>query len=185
MELVVIDTYAGATPGAAENSSEDTTVAMNAAAKIQADLRCGVVLIHHTNAGGTRERGHSSMRGAADTMISVTPVDDVIHVECSKQRNAAPFETFTLKLTPVPDVGGVVVRLAAEVLPSSALTPLQEKVLAALRETATSRGVTKGEWQKCCQDVAERSFYRAAKVLEDTGHVTRAGTHFCVGGRSE
>jgi hypothetical protein len=182
LEEVFIDTYAGATPGAAENSSEDTTVAMSAAGKIQDALNCGVVLIHHTNAGGTRERGHSSMRGAADTMISMTPVDDVIHVECSKQRNSAPFETLLLKLTPVPDAGGVVLRAACDVMPSSGLTPLQDKCLAALRDTFASNGATKSEWRSACADVAERSFHRAAKVLVERGHVRQAGSHFCLGG---
>src|SRR5262245_12942780 len=54
-EVIVIDTYAGATPGAAENSSEDTTQALAAAAKVQEAVECGVILVHHTNAGGTRE----------------------------------------------------------------------------------------------------------------------------------
>src|SRR5688572_5812607 len=54
-----------------------------------------VLLIHHTNASGTRERGHSAMRGAADFMIEMRPEDDVVKLECSKMRNGPPFETMT------------------------------------------------------------------------------------------
>jgi hypothetical protein len=179
LELVVVDTYAAATPGASENSSEDTTLAMAHAQRWRDALNLTVLLVHHTNAGGSRERGHSSMRGAADTMISVTPVDDAIHLECSKQRNAAPFASLLLKLVPVPE-GGCVLRLASDVLPCTGLTAIQGKALEILRETFTSTGATKAEWRSACQDVAERSFYRAAKVLLERGFVRAAGTHFCV-----
>jgi hypothetical protein len=51
---VSIDTYAAATPGAAENSSEGTTVAMAAAQQIRDALSVSVILVHHSNAGGTQ-----------------------------------------------------------------------------------------------------------------------------------
>jgi hypothetical protein len=180
LELTVIDTFASATPGAAENSSEDMSTAMAAAARIQDALECGIVLVHHTNAAGNRERGHSSMRGAADTMISVTAVDDVINVECSKQRNGAPFEPLLLKLSPVEESGGVVLRLATDVLPSSSLTPVQAKCFTALRDTFAANGATKTEWRAACVDIAERSFHRAAKILVERGLVRQDGKHFCL-----
>jgi hypothetical protein len=179
LELVVVDTYAAATPGASENSSEDTTTAMAHAQMWRDRLRCTVLIVHHTNAGGTRERGHSAMRGAADFMISITPVDDALHVECSKQRNGPLFEPFTLKLVPLPE-GGCVLRPAGDVLSSSALTPMQAKVIAVLRETFSSDGATKSEWQRACQDVPERTFHRVAKVLVERGHVRLVGSHFRV-----
>lgn len=181
-ELVTVDTYAAATPGASENSSEDTTLAMTHAQKWRDQLGVTVLLVHHTNAGGTRERGHSAMRGAADCMICVTPVDDVIHVEGSKQRNGSPFPPITLKLVPIAE-GGCVLRLASDVLPSSSLTTVQQKVYTILRETFAASGATKSEWRNAAADVAERSFHRAAKVLSERGYVRQAGSHFCVTGK--
>jgi hypothetical protein len=178
-EVVVVDTYASATPGASENSSEDTTTSMAAAQRIRDGLDCSVILVHHSNAGGSRERGHSSMRGAADTMISVTPVDDVVHVECSKQRNGAPFETLVLKLVPLPD-GGFALRHAADVIASDDLTQNQAKVLSILRDTFAVTGATKTEWRSACQDVAERTFHRSAKILVERGLVGTSGSHFRV-----
>lgn len=178
---IAIDTYAGATPGAAENSSEDTTLAMTHAHRWRADLDVTVLLAHHTNAGGSRERGHTGMRGAADTMISVTPVDDAIHVECSKQRNATPFQPLILKLVPLPD-GGCVLRLASDVLPSHILSPAQQKILSTLQGTFASDGATKSEWQRACDQVAERTFHRAAKVLLEQGKVKLYGSHFRAAG---
>jgi KaiC/GvpD/RAD55 family RecA-like ATPase len=180
-ELLIVDTYAASVPGASENSSEDTTLAMSHAHRWRETLGLTVILIHHTNASGNRERGHSAMRGSADFMIALTPVDDVVHVECSKQRNAPNFDTFTLKLTPVPD-GGCVFRLASDVLPTNTLTAVQAKVYAVLRDTFAAEGATKGEWQRTCADVAERSFHRAAKILQERGYVKAVGTHFRVTG---
>ena len=178
LEVIWVDTYAAATPGASENSSEDTTTAMVHAQQWRDALGVTVILVHHTNAGGSRERGHTSMRGAADFMIAMTPVDDVIHVECSKQRNAAPFDKLLLKLLPTPEGDGCVMRLATDVLPSSSLTPAQAKVYAVLRDSFTTDGATKSEWQRSCQDVAERTFHRACKMLIEGGHVKPVGSHF-------
>jgi hypothetical protein len=121
------------------------------------------------------------MRGAADFMIEMRPEDDVVKLECSKMRNGPPFETLTLKLTPVPE-GGRVFRLASDVLPSSVLSPTQTKVLTTLADVFSADGATKSEWQRACADVPDRSFHRAAKVLQERGLVKQIGTHFRVTG---
>lgn len=184
-ELIIGDTYAAMTPGSAENSSEDTTTAMLHAQRWRTQLGATVLLNHHTNAAGTRERGHSAMRGAADFMICLTPVDDVVHVESSKQRNGPPFPTFPLRLTAGPDGEGVVFRHAADVLPDDTLTTAQAKALSILRDTFGRDGASKSEWQRTCPDIPERTFHRAAKVLEDRGHVQQVGTRFRVTARGQ
>jgi hypothetical protein len=176
-ETVVVDTYAAATPGAAENSSEDTTAAMAAAFAIRDALKATVVLVHHTNAAGTRERGHSAMKGSADAMTILEPVDDVIHVRCDKMRNGPFFDTLTLKAVPV-DGGGLVLRLARDVLQSLSLTALQTQVLDALRDVAGIDGASKTTWRAACGTVTERSFYKVASTLEERGHVVKIGAHF-------
>jgi hypothetical protein len=178
LELLIVDTYAAATPGANENSAEDTTIAMLHAQRWRDELGATVVIVHHTNAGGTRERGHSAMRGAADFMISMTPVDDVVEVECSKQRNAAPFEKLTLKLVPAPDGQGCVFRLRDDVLPSPALTVSQRKAYERLKDGFSVDGATKTEWLKVCSDMPERTFYFVTKKLTELGYVTMVGTHY-------
>lgn len=181
-ETVVVDTYAAATPGAAETSSEDTTAAMAAAQTIRDTLNATVILVHHTNAAGTRERGHSAMKGAADAMIMLDPVDDVVHVRCEKMRNGPFFETLTLKPVPL-DGGGLVLRLASDVLPSTSLTSLQTQVLDALRDVAGSDGASKTTWRTACAAVPERSFYKVASVLEERGHVIKRGAYFSQKGK--
>jgi len=182
---IAIDTYAASTPGSAENSSEDSTLAMANAQHIRDALGLTVILIHHTNAGGSRERGHSSMRGAADFMISMTPADDLIHVEASKQRNGESNKhLFTVKIVPLPDGDGCTMRLASDVLPGGGLTPAQSKTYNILRDTFGTDGATKSEWQRTCQDIPERTFDRASKMLVELGYVKPLGTHFRVTGKA-
>jgi len=176
-ELLIVDTYAAVTPGSAENSSEDMTVSMAHAQQWRDRLGLTVLIVHHMNASGSRERGHSSMRGASDFMISMTPVDDAVTIECSKQRNAAPFEPLTLKLVPI-DGGGCVFRRAADVLPTVTLTPTQAKVYEVLRDTFSDDGASKSEWQRSCADVADRSFHRSCKVLIEAGYVRNLNSRF-------
>jgi len=175
-EIIAIDTYAAATPGAAENTSEDTTVAMAAADCIRRGVNATVILVHHTNAAGTRERGHSSMRGDLDTLIWLEEVHPDIEVKCDKQRNAAHFET--IKLRPVPEAGGgVVLRSAAQMVPSSDLTDKQLATLGVLREAGRD-GLTKVQWKDAVKNIAtERSFYKIAKRLDDLGHLTQNGNY--------
>lgn len=171
LKLIVIDTYAAATPGAAENSSEATTTAMTHAQQWRDALGCTVLFLHHTNAQGSRERGHSAMRGAADFMISMTPADDLIYLDCSKNRNGAPFDRMTLKLTDVPEVPGKVLRLASEVLPSPRLTSNEQRALETLGQSFGTKGATRAEWQAACAGIAQSTWYRATKTLVDRGLV--------------
>ena len=105
-----------------------------------------VTIVHHTNAGGSRERGHSAMRGAADFMIAMNPTDDLIAVEINKNRNGATGETFNLRLVPAPEGNGCVLRLASDVLTESTLTTAQAKVYAMLRDNFAADGATKSQW---------------------------------------
>lgn len=179
-EIIIGDTFAALTPGAAENSSEDVTTAMVHALRWRNTFGATVLFNHHTNAAGTRERGHSAMRGAADFMISLTPVDDVVHVESSKQRNGPPFPTIQLRLVPGVGGHGVVFRLAADVISDGSLTTAQAKALGVLRDTFGPEGASKSEWQRACPDIADRTFFRATKVLDEQGYVQQVGPRFRV-----
>ena len=119
------------------------------------------------------------MRGAADSMIVLTTSDDIVRLECNKQRNGSPFKAITLKLTEIPE-GGCIFRLASDLAPTAVLTSIQVKVLDALRDTFSADGATKSEWQKTCSDVADRSFHRACKVLQDRQLVKASGPRFIV-----
>ena len=57
------------------------------------------MLVHHTGWGNTeRERGHSSLRGACDTILNVKRDGDVITVSCIKQKDDAHFKPLRFEL---------------------------------------------------------------------------------------
>ena len=176
---VVIDTLSGSMPGANENAIEAMGLAMSHAKQIMTDLGVTVILSHHTNAGGSRERGHTVVRGECDTMIALEPVDDVVKVENNKQRNGSWFPAFELRLTALGK--SVVLRPAKDVVaPFGALSEHQRRALTVLRDTFTAEGPTKTEWLKAstATGMSESTFWRASKELLERNYVTPAGLHF-------
>lgn len=183
LELVIVDTYAASMPGAAENSSEDTTLALAHAERWQSALGCAVLFVHHTNASGSCERGHSALRGGSDFCIRMAYTDDVFTAEIDKNRNGPTGETWTMKMVTGPDGDGCVPRPAADVLGSDALSASQQKVYTALVDNFSASGATKTQWQGTCTGVSESTFHRACKKLEERGFVKQSGSHFLPTGK--
>jgi hypothetical protein len=76
-DVIVIDTLNRATPGADENSSVDTGLAIEAAQQLQALTGGLVLLVHHSGKDTTKAmRGHSSLFAAMDAVIKVSKTDD-------------------------------------------------------------------------------------------------------------
>jgi hypothetical protein len=76
LSLVVIDTFSTATPGANENASEDMSRALQAGERINKATGAALIYVHHKNAAGDRERGHTSLRANISTAIEVTRDED-------------------------------------------------------------------------------------------------------------
>lgn len=55
-----------------ENSSEDMSAYIKAAAAIQEAFGCIVIVVHHCGVDGKRPRGHTSLAGAADAQIAIS-----------------------------------------------------------------------------------------------------------------
>jgi KaiC/GvpD/RAD55 family RecA-like ATPase len=92
-KLVIIDTVARAMTGYDENSTRDMGLFIQAANQLMARLDCAVLLVHHTQKSGGQERGSSSLRGAADSMLKLSAMDDLLILECSKSKDGSPFDT--------------------------------------------------------------------------------------------
>lgn len=71
LELVVVDTLSASTPGANENASDDMSRVLGRMHRLAIEANCAVQLVHHMNASGLRERGHSSLRANVDSVIEV------------------------------------------------------------------------------------------------------------------
>lgn len=99
--LVVVDTLARCTPGAEENSSRDMGLAVVALDAIRTAARSCVLAVHH--AGKVLEaglRGHSSLLGAADTVLRLTGTEHVLQLDQEKQKHHPEGNRQTYRLTP-------------------------------------------------------------------------------------
>ena len=175
---VGFDTLARCMVGGDENSASDMGRAIDAADRVRRSTGALVLLTHHTNKDQRYERGSSALRGAVDTMLSMDHVDDTIRLSCTKQKNAAEFDTIHLKLVPTTDGTSCVLREASRIIPTAALSDKQSQVLEALKSGSTTSGLSGSEWRQMVPDIPERTYYAARKSLVDRGYVTERGQRF-------
>lgn len=76
LAMIVIDTFSTASAGANENASEDMSRLIRAGETINKATGAALIWVHHKNAAGDRERGHTSLRANIDTAIEVTKDED-------------------------------------------------------------------------------------------------------------
>ncbi len=94
--MIIIDTYHAATEGADEISGQDTGLVLGSLKMIRDLLETNVNCIHHLNAAGLRERGHTSLKAAMDTMLTLKAEGDGVALECGKQRMAKHFTPLSI-----------------------------------------------------------------------------------------
>lgn len=86
--ILVIDTMNQLFPGADENSSSDMGRIIKILRRIQTELRCTVLVIHHSGKDKERGmRGHSSLLGACDVAIEVSRMADHREWKLTKSRD--------------------------------------------------------------------------------------------------
>lgn len=72
LSLIVIDTFSTASEGADENKSADMSRMLSAGEKLQKLTGSAVMWVHHKNASGERERGHTSLRANMDSALEIS-----------------------------------------------------------------------------------------------------------------
>jgi hypothetical protein len=99
--MVIVDTLNRVMPGGDENSSEDIGRLIAAAKRIESELDCAVLFVHHSGKNEERGgRGHSSLKAATDAEISVKRDGDNRIVTAEKVRDGEDGEvllTFRLQ----------------------------------------------------------------------------------------
>jgi AAA domain len=96
--VIAVDTL-NRSLGGSESSDEDMGAYIKAADALRDAFDCLVVIVHHAGHEGQRPRGHSSLLGALDVLISVKRSEDqlvVAEVEMAKDDESG--ETFVSKL---------------------------------------------------------------------------------------
>jgi AAA domain-containing protein len=173
--LVIIDTMARCFVGGEENSAKDVGRLIAGADHLAKELKCTVLLVHHTTKSGESERGSSALRGAPETMISLDSVGDDITVTCEKQKNAPPFGRFALQLVPSSE--------SCVLQPTEAASPdptrLGSQELAGLRALGTfgSNGARSGEWLRAT-GLSQSTFYRHRLKLVQGEYVDQQGDRY-------
>jgi hypothetical protein len=101
-KIIVIDTLA-ANLGGSDSDADTMGKFVRVADNLRKTYECSVIVVHHTGWNSERERGHSCLRAAVDTMISANKsggekatILDGITVECIKQKDYEPFTKFML-----------------------------------------------------------------------------------------
>lgn len=88
--LVVIDTWAAATPGSDENNNGQIQQILNRAKLfLERWPQAAILVIHHLNAEGLRERGGGALRGGVVVAMIADQEVDGLMVSYSKVRNDA------------------------------------------------------------------------------------------------
>jgi hypothetical protein len=102
--LIIVDTLSRSMPGANENAPEAMTAFIENCDQIRRDTGAHVLIIHHTGKNPENgARGHSSLKGAVDTEISIKS-DGVGRgvAEMCKQRDLEKWqELMSFRLVPV------------------------------------------------------------------------------------
>lgn len=100
LQLFIIDTLARSLVGGDENSAQDVGLAIDACEKVRKQTGATALVIHHTGVDGTRERGSTALRGAADTSIAVSHDESTrtTNVQVKKVKDAEGGGTFRLSL---------------------------------------------------------------------------------------
>ena len=112
LRLVVIDTFAAATPGADENSARDVTPVLARANRISEQLNVAVSVVHHANAGGAKPRGHTSLFANVENVVKVELAENrtdedgrpIRYAKVTKQKDAEAGKTWPFVLRSV-DLG--------------------------------------------------------------------------------
>lgn len=102
VQFIIIDTLSRALSGRDENSSVDMSGLIAAADSIRRNAGAAVALIHHVGkneAAGLR--GHSSLKGAADTLIKIECSGEMRIARITKQKDGRDDISFPFRLEEV------------------------------------------------------------------------------------
>ena len=121
--LIVFDTLARCAVGMEENSAKEMGLLVAGVDRIREETGSAVLLVHHTNVSGERERGNTALRGAVDTMMSLKRTEDgYLELECLKQKDAPLFDPIGLELTPQSDSALITPRSGLELFSDELLS---------------------------------------------------------------
>lgn len=171
--LIVLDTQARVTTGLEENSAKEMGQFIHRVEQLRkaGDGVC-VLVVHHTGRSGDHMRGSIAVDGAATTTIKVTKSDDLIDVDCSKQKDAAPFEPFQLRV--VPSESSIILSVTDGMGPSTVDGPATAKLKTTWWDYFETGWTSAGTLIEIA-GVSKKTFFRTVKALVTAGMAETKG----------
>ncbi len=184
LKLVIIDTLSRCFGGRDENESEAMSEFVDKIQSFSEDRGAAVMTVHHTNAAGTRERGHTSLRGAMDAAFEVKAKDgedgliEFVTLDNDKMKDDRKGQSMYLRPveveTGLPAIDGEPsVSLILEWMdpPEKASKgPGVPKVMGGREMLAVlgvaEEGLTFGEWRLAAGGIPTATFSRRIKMLK-------------------
>ncbi len=144
-KLIVIDTYSRSISGEDENDHSTASKAVESLDRIKKETGATVLVLHHTNAAGKRERGHSSFMGAIDSQLWLSEDSGLLTLESTKQKDLDGFLPIDMALEGVileglKDAGGQTVASAIIKLEGSGDGDMQFFVVNVLEHETNGKG---------------------------------------------
>lgn len=175
--LIVVDTLGRSMAGGDENSSKDMGLIVDRLDGLRRATRAAVSVAHHgTKADGTL-RGHTSLEGAAHTVIELKGAEGRLMLTTTKQKDAAPAAPIRLHLVPELESAVLADRPGLDD-DSEGVTVQARQVLELLVDGALDDGMSTSTWLAMAidQGIAKSSFWKHRKALVSTGLVHDIGT---------
>lgn len=117
-DLLIVDTWARATPGMNENSAEQVSETIRRLDILRSRTGCAIGIVHHVTASTGKARGSTALNAAFDTEFTITP-DEVPGVGSLRQskvkdgvrsvNNSLNFHIVSTPADPSGDTVGVIV----------------------------------------------------------------------------
>jgi len=171
--LVVLDTQARITVGQEENSARDMGVFVDHVEQVRKATGACVLVVHHEGRAGEHMRGSTAIEGAATSIIRAAKEDDLITMSCVKQKDAADFEDFDLRL--IPTDSSAILALTGPSTSDSLGKILGERWLSLWWQSFESEPVAVSTLIRTV-NVTEPTFHRRKFSLIKAGMVVREGT---------
>lgn len=171
--LIVIDTQARVTVGMEENSAKDMGEFVQRVEQLRVATGACVMVVHHQGRSGEHMRGSTALEGAATTIIRVKKDDDMVTVECAKQKDAPEFAKISLRL--VSSESSAILALTDGSSGGDAVRAFGKEWVRLWWKHFESEPVSVSQLTKA-EIVAEATFHRDKFPLVRGGYVVKEGT---------
>lgn len=170
--LIVVDTQARVTVGMEENSAKDMGEFVHRVEQLRRATAACVTVVHHQGRSGDHMRGSTALEGAATTIVRINKDDDLVSVECAKQKDSAPFEPFKLRL--VSHGSSAILSLTDDETPKRTDTPAIRRMIKDWWDSFETDPVSVTNLTETT-GIAKATFHRAIKALVRQGIAAEQG----------